>query len=206
MNAIDRIAAVMPRLLAEALPGIRAVPRYDDPNIVWPEFQGQALVSGTNHGYPGVVGAVVVGESEAAVDEALKLIEIDMEELPVIMDVEDALKPEAPIMRPDQNPKTNRRTRFETVLKHGDVEAGFAQADKIVEWKATTEQDVWAGVEAMYGVAEWKGEYLEVWQHGQNASGMMHALRVYAPVHKIHLHLPYNGAQFGGATYLGLRT
>jgi xanthine dehydrogenase molybdenum-binding subunit len=189
---------------AEALPGIRAVLRYDDPNIVWPEFLGQPLVSDTNHWYPGVVGAVVVGESEAAVDEALRLIEIEMEELPVIMDVEDALKPDAPIMRPDQNPKTNRRTRFETVLKHGDVEAGFAQADKIIEWKATTEQDVWAGVEAMCGVAEWKGEYLEVWQHGQNASGMMNALRAYAPVHKIHLYLPYNGAQFGGTTYSGV--
>ena len=35
-----------------------------------------------------------------------------MEELPVILDVEEALKPGAPIMRPDQDPKSNRRPRF----------------------------------------------------------------------------------------------
>jgi len=139
---------------AEALPGVRAVLRYDDPEIVWPDYRGQPVVPDTNHWYPGVIGAVVVGESEAIVDRALKLIEIDMEELPIIMDVEEALKPGAPIMRPDQDPKTNRRGRFEPFIKFGDVEAGFAQADKIIEWKATTEQDVWAGVEAMCGVAE----------------------------------------------------
>jgi CO/xanthine dehydrogenase Mo-binding subunit len=188
---------------AEALPGVRAILRYDDPEIKWPDYRGNPVVPDTNHWHPGPVGAVVIGESEAIVDRALRLIEIEMEELPIIMDAEEALKPGAPIMRPDQDPKTNLRVRFGTDLNYGDVEAGFAQADKIIEWKATTEQDVWAGVEAMCGVAEWKGDYLDVWQHGQNSSTMMTALRTYTPHHKIHLYLPYNGAQFGGTTYLG---
>ena len=97
---------------AEALQGVRAVLRYDDPGISWPKLSGQALVSDTNHWYEGMVGAVVVGESEAIVDRALRLIELEMEELPVILDVEEALKPDAPIMRPDVDPKSNRRPRF----------------------------------------------------------------------------------------------
>ena len=59
---------------AEALQGVRAVLRYDDPGIEWPKLSGQALVSDTNHWYEGMVGAVVVGESEAIVDRALRLI------------------------------------------------------------------------------------------------------------------------------------
>jgi CO/xanthine dehydrogenase Mo-binding subunit len=127
-----------------------------------------------------------------------------MEELPIILDVEEALKPGAPIMRPDQDPKSNHRTRFVPFLKYGDVEKGFAEADKVIEWVAGDEQDVWAGVEAMVGVAECSGDYLEVWHHGQNLSNAMRALRPYTAVHNIHLYLPYNGAFFGGASYIGV--
>jgi CO/xanthine dehydrogenase Mo-binding subunit len=182
---------------AEAFPGVRAVLRYDDPTITWPKYQGQALVSDTNHWYWGMVGAVVVGESEAIVDRALRLIELEMEELPVILDPEEALKPGAPIMRPDTNPKSNNKTR-QRPIKIGDIEKGFAEADKIVEWVAGADQDVWAGVEGHVGVVECRGDYLDVWHHGQNWLYAMDALRQYSPVHKIHLYLPYNGAIFGG--------
>jgi len=184
---------------AEAFPGVRAVLRYDDPSIKWPKYEGKPLVSDTNHWYRGPVGAVVIGESEAIVDRALRLIELDMEELPVILDPEEALKPGAPIMRPDTNPKSNNKTR-QAPVKFGDVEKGFAEADKVVEWVAGDEQDVWAGVEGHVGVAEWRGDYLDVWHHGQNFAYEMSALQPYSPVNKIHLYLPYNGAFFGGSS------
>ncbi len=187
---------------AEALQGVRAVLRYDDPTITWPKLVSQPIVSDTNHWYEGMVGAVVVGESEAIVDRALRLIELEMEELPIILDVEEALKPGAPIMRPDVDPKSNRRPRFGPEYKFGDIEKGFAEADKIIEWKAITEHDVWAGVEAHVGVAECRGDYLDVWHHGQNWLTMMTGLRPYSPLNKIHLYLPYNGAFFGGSSLI----
>jgi CO/xanthine dehydrogenase Mo-binding subunit len=77
--------------------------------------------------------AAIVAESEEAAIEAVARVRLDLEELPAVFDVEEALKPGAPVLKPWG---TNyfvyegyhcRRVRF------GDVEKGFAEADYIVE-------------------------------------------------------------------------
>jgi CO/xanthine dehydrogenase Mo-binding subunit len=77
--------------------------------------------------------AAIVAESEQAATEAVARVKLDLEELPAVFDVEEALKPGAPILKPWG---TNyfvyeghhcRRIRF------GDIEKGFADADVIVE-------------------------------------------------------------------------
>lgn len=77
--------------------------------------------------------AAIVAETEEAAMEAVSKVRLDLEELPAVLDVEEALKPGAPILKPWG---TNyfvyeghhcRRVRF------GDVEKGFAEADFIVE-------------------------------------------------------------------------
>ena len=83
--------------------------------------------------YPGEPMAAIVAESEEAALEAVSKVRLDLEELPAVLDVEEALKPGAPILK---DWGTNyfvyeghhcRRVRF------GDVEKGFAEADFIVE-------------------------------------------------------------------------
>ena len=83
--------------------------------------------------YPGEPMAAIVAESEEAALEAVSKVRLDLEELPAVLDVEEALKPGAPILK---DWGTNyfvyeghhcRRVRF------GDVEKGFAAADFIVE-------------------------------------------------------------------------
>jgi CO/xanthine dehydrogenase Mo-binding subunit len=77
--------------------------------------------------------AAIVAESEEAANEAVARTRVDLEELPAVFDVEEALKPGAPILKPwgsnnfiyEGHPF--RRVRF------GDVEKGFAEADYIVE-------------------------------------------------------------------------
>lgn len=77
--------------------------------------------------------AAIVAETEEAAMEAVSKVRLDLEELPAVLDVEEALQPGAPILKPWG---TNyfvyeghhcRRVRF------GDVEKGFADADFIVE-------------------------------------------------------------------------
>jgi CO/xanthine dehydrogenase Mo-binding subunit len=77
--------------------------------------------------------AAIVAETEEAATEAVARTRVDLEELPAVFDVEEALKPGAPVLKPWG---TNyfvyeghhcRRVRF------GDVEKGFAEADHIVE-------------------------------------------------------------------------
>jgi CO/xanthine dehydrogenase Mo-binding subunit len=78
--------------------------------------------------YKGEPIAAILAESEDAANEAVARVRLDLEELPAVFDVEEALKPGAPILKPWG---TNyfvyeghhcRRIRF------GDVEKGFAEA------------------------------------------------------------------------------
>jgi CO/xanthine dehydrogenase Mo-binding subunit len=83
--------------------------------------------------YIGEPIAAILAESEEAAMEAVSQVRLDLEELPAVFDVEEALKPGAPILK---EWGTNyfvyeghhcRRVRF------GDVEKGFSEADFIVE-------------------------------------------------------------------------
>jgi CO/xanthine dehydrogenase Mo-binding subunit len=83
--------------------------------------------------YIGEPIAAIVAESPEAAQEAVSKVRLDLEELPAVFDVEDALKPDAPILK---EWGTNyfvyeghhcRRVRF------GDVDKGFQEADFIVE-------------------------------------------------------------------------
>lgn len=83
--------------------------------------------------YIGEPIAAIVAETEESAMEAVSRVRLDLEELPAVFDVEDALKPDAPILK---DWGTNyfvyeghhcRRVRF------GDVEKGFQQAQFIIE-------------------------------------------------------------------------
>jgi CO/xanthine dehydrogenase Mo-binding subunit len=88
--------------------------------------------------YQGEQIAAIVAESEAAAMEAVSKVRLELEELPAVFDVEEALQPGAPILK---DWGTNyfvyeghhcRRVRF------GDVDKGFAEADFIVEGRYQT--------------------------------------------------------------------
>jgi len=88
--------------------------------------------------YKGEQIAAIIAETEEAAMEAVSKVKLDLEELPAVFDVEEALKEGAPILK---DWGTNyfiyedhecRRVRF------GDIEAGFAQADHIVEGRYQT--------------------------------------------------------------------
>ncbi len=80
-----------------------------------------------------VVG--IVAESEAQAYAAVKLVRVDYEELPAIFDVEEAIKPGA-ITVNDVYP-TNKFIYHDKYdhqkIRFGDVEAGFRQADHVLE-------------------------------------------------------------------------
>ena len=85
--------------------------------------------------YLGEPIVAVVATSERAAREGAAAVKVTYEDLPHVLDVEEALEPEAPVIKPHG---TNyfvyeghhcRRIRF------GDVEAGFAEADHVFEWR-----------------------------------------------------------------------
>ena len=88
--------------------------------------------------------AAVAATSKAIADQALSLIAVDYEVLAHVIDVDEAMKPDAPLLFPDlitrgvePPPKPSNITkRVEFTL--GNLDAGFAAADEIVEMSFKT--------------------------------------------------------------------
>ncbi len=128
---------------AEAMPGVAAVITAQDvPNnwytilcLIGIEPNDEPVLAHEEVMYEGEPICAVVAETEDIAREAAAqiLLDLDIEEQPPVLDVEYAIRPEAPAIKKWGNNTfmydgmNHRRLRF------GDVEAGFAQADYIVE-------------------------------------------------------------------------
>jgi CO/xanthine dehydrogenase Mo-binding subunit len=94
--------------------------------------------------YEGHSVAAVAATSKSIADEALSLIEVDYEVLPHVIDVDEAMTPDAPLLFPDmitrgvEPPPAPSNIAKRNVFTLGDVEAGFAAADEIVEMSFKT--------------------------------------------------------------------
>jgi len=95
--------------------------------------------------YEGHAVAAVAAINPAVADQALRLIEVDYEVLPHVIDVDEAMRPDAPLLfenmftrgvEPAPSKPSNISKRLE--FKIGDIEAGFASADEIVEMSFKT--------------------------------------------------------------------
>ena len=130
---------------AEALPGVKAVVTAKDivdfpldksvmlgiQDMRWMCRNVMAREKALFHGHP-VAAVAAINEEVAA--EACKLIEVDYEVLPHVIDIEDAIKPDAPILHDFvQFEGKPSNIAGKMVNQLGDIEAGFKEADLIVE-------------------------------------------------------------------------
>jgi CO/xanthine dehydrogenase Mo-binding subunit len=142
---------------AEAVPGVRAViTAADFPEISSEEaFVGEGpmnfrdlslnIMARDKVLYEGHALAAIAATTAAAADEALALIDVEYEVLPFVIDVDEAMADDAPVLHDDMftagiTPKPTKPSNISKVVtfKKGDVEAGFATADVIIEAKYTT--------------------------------------------------------------------
>jgi CO/xanthine dehydrogenase Mo-binding subunit len=96
--------------------------------------------------YEGHAVAAVAATSPAIAEEALDLIEVEYEVLPYVMDVEAAMAEGAPVLDDSiftsgVEPKPTKPSNIAKMVRFtkGDVEAGFKEADLIVERRYTTQ-------------------------------------------------------------------
>jgi CO/xanthine dehydrogenase Mo-binding subunit len=142
---------------ALALPGVKAVVTRDDFRDLPSEFvpAGEMMVNYRDIVrnvmarekvlYEGHPVAAVAATSASIAKKALSLIEVEYEVLPHVIDVLEAMEPDAPLLdhnlftegvdpTPDKPSNVAKRVEF----GHGDLEAGFAKADVIVEREFNT--------------------------------------------------------------------
>src|SRR5256885_3769857 len=96
--------------------------------------------------YEGHAVAAVAATSPAIAEQALDLIEVAYEVRPHVMDVEAAMAPDAPLVHDNiftagVEPKPEKPSNITKVVRFakGDVEAGFKEADVVIERRYTTQ-------------------------------------------------------------------
>jgi len=156
-HAHARIVAIDTRK-ARALPGVKAVITGADlPNLASEEYEAGESASNLRDLacnvmardralYEGHAVAAVAAISAAIADAAIALIEVTYEVLPHVIDVEEAMKPDAPVLHPhlfteglETRPDLPSNIAKRNQIARGDLDAGFEAADVIMEGRYTTQ-------------------------------------------------------------------
>jgi len=209
---------------AKALPGVVSIMTYEDPefkslkltNAGWTDcvdtvswdrmmfqFRDRRVLGEYACWVGDEMGIAVAAETEEIADEALKLIDIEWDVSPFILDPIDAMKKDAPLVHPDIQ-KTNVLAPDPTggpdvFEDRGDVDAGFKNAEFIVEGQSTFHNATQGSMDNWCCLMQWKSEQLTVWSNHYAADQLrMHIKEMLGlPLHKIRAIASYVGGQFG---------
>ena len=161
---------------AEALTGVKCVLTHKNVPKVHPAGKFEFLLDETVH-HSGEEVAGVAAETEDIAEEALKLIDVKYEVLPIVLDAEEAMKPGAPILHPEHGSNMFHgapayrapRCRPDGWLpaEYGDVEKGFKEADYIIEGAFETPIQHCCSPIPRSVLCEWMGNELNCWADTQ---------------------------------------
>src|ERR687887_2270626 len=131
INSIDTSAA-------QALPGVVAVVTGEllaQHNLAWmPTLSGdtQAVLATDKVRMQGQEIACVIAEDPYVAHDALELIEVDYDPLPVVISPQKALEPDAPVIRDDKDDQGDNRIYHWEAGDADATEEAFAEADTVV--------------------------------------------------------------------------
>jgi len=199
---------------ARALAGVHAVLTYKDvPRVphttagqAWPEpspYDTYLLDSKVR--FVGDRVAAVAAESRAIAGQAIKLIEVEYEVLPAVLDMEQAMAPGAPVIH-DEPDSTKIYDRSRNLAAHilreiGNVDEGFREADLIFERQYRTQRQQHCMLEPHITICWLDGDGRLVIRTSTQVP--YHCRRQVAqilqiPVGRIHVIKPRIGGGFGG--------
>src|SRR5574341_1124061 len=185
---------------AEAMPGVVAVVTSKDFTDISP-YAGR----GKNKDHPIVaVGrAIFAGQPVAAVaalerrtaEEALGKIQVEYEELPAVIDVNEAMADGAPLV----HDFAERNICFQTELVKGDVDKGFAAADEIVEDEFEFPMIYHYSMEPHTAIAQVDGDGINIWTSTGHPFGVRQEVAeiFHYPLSKIRVHVNFVGGAYG---------
>jgi CO/xanthine dehydrogenase Mo-binding subunit len=210
---------------AEAVPGVVAIFTAKDVPVNEYGLQtlDQPVLCGPGSAKPGAdvvrfVGdqvALVVAEGERAAGAARDLVRVEYEDLPVVTDPFEALKPDAPQLHPPRQPSPthpelctdgNRISHHQ--IRKGDMVAGWAAAEVVVESEYTTssQEHAYLQPEAGLGYIDEEGRVTVlvagqwVWEDQRQIA---HALDI--PPEQVRVIYPAIGGAFGGREDMSLQ-
>ena len=217
---------------AAALPGVTAVitnadfPRQDDTELLMGEGETASarwvldnVLASDKALYRGHAVAAVAASDPHVAEDALDLIDVEYEVLEAVMDVQYAMAEDAPVIHESitteqvfgffgaegseeyGNRPSNVAKRIE--FAQGDLDAGFAEADVILEREFDTPMYHQGYIEPHNGTALWSEDgQINVWVSTQAYFGVRDQLSqlLSYPVSKIRVNPVEIGGGFGGKT------
>lgn len=166
------------------------------PNIRIPQADAFA-VDKVRHVGDRVVG--VIAETPYIAQDALDLIEVEYEPLPVVVDAKKAAEPGAPLVHDDVPDNTSYVWDLGT--KEETMQA-LAEADHVVELELVNQRLIATAIEPRACVAQWNQftEEMTLWTTSQNPNlirVIMSAFTFTIPEHKLRVISPDVGGGFG---------
>jgi CO/xanthine dehydrogenase Mo-binding subunit/aerobic-type carbon monoxide dehydrogenase small subunit (CoxS/CutS family) len=186
---------------AKALPGVRAIVTYRD---VADSMRGERTYLSGRARFVGEAVAVVAADTQDIAQQALDLIRVQWDVRESFPDMEENLKRDNRQIHAKGSvcgfggPQPADVPTWEARV--GDLEAGFAEADAIVEGRYVTSRQVTLPIETHVCIATWKGEDLHIWDSQQSvfAARATLAETLGLPETQVHVYAEYVGGGFGG--------
>ncbi len=195
---------------ASALPGVHLVLTGEDVKgkLTGGMIKDMPLLAWDRVMLVGDKVAAVVADDEDIAQQAIGLIDIEYEELPAILAPEDAMAEDAPILHPNAGsyegmpPRDEHPNRYAGIhFAKGDVDAGFADADHVIEqtYRTPLLHQGYLEPHACLVYVDDEG-VLQVWNANDTPTGALQEMqRLYElDDDAINFNFNYVGGSFGG--------
>ena len=140
--------------------------------------------------------AAVAAVDEATAEAAAELIEVDYEEFPVVEGVLGALESSG-------EPVHESNLCHEYHYEWGDIDAGFAEADRVFEDTFTFPMVYHYAMEPHTCIASHEGDRIRVWSSAQHPFLVRAEIaRIFRlPLNRVQVTVPYVGGGYGSKSY-----
>ena len=202
---------------AEKFPGVKAIvtgkefaTKFDNP-LVGSPLADQPFLAVEKVRYIGEPIAVVAAINQEIAEDALDLIRVEYEQLSAVLNVEDALKYDMPLVHENFNnfryspgfkPVENSNVCCYKEITNGNIEQGFRKADFIFEDIFTTHSTQHVPMECHVAIAQFNpDDSITIWAPDQSPYQVQNliATALKIPESKVRfITPPYIGGGFGG--------
>jgi xanthine dehydrogenase molybdenum-binding subunit len=187
---------------AEKLPGVKSVIYHGNALVPWSSggLTHKRFIFNNPVRYVGDPVAAVAATDRNIAEDALALIDVKYESIPHVLDAKEALKPDAPKITPEGNLSVGKGAFSAPITENwGDVEKGFAEADRVFEDTYITKHVNNAQLERRVSIAKWDADKLTVFASTQGVANARTdiAKDFNLPLSKVRVVCKYMGGGFG---------
>jgi xanthine dehydrogenase molybdenum-binding subunit len=211
--------------VAAALPGVKAILTYQDPEVartkptnagwtdavdtvsyegmMWRKFRDRRVLGDYATWAGDEVGVAIAAVSEQIAEKAIRLVKVDWEVLPFVLDPIASMQPDAPVIHPETALKNvlppDPVGGPDVFLQKGDIESGFKDADVVLEMDTIHDNPTQGALDPWCCVAQWEGDRLTIVSNSYAADQTrMHVSQMLElPIHNVRVVSKYVGGQFG---------